>query len=160
MPAPFANTKQDFWDRLERQPNGCWNYPGANGSYGYFSNTFSDESIAHRVAWELANGPIPEGLLVLHKNECHNRSCCNPDHLYLGTYKDNARDALELGTQTGAVNARKMGLANRGRSLTEEHKAKINPKGQKRSEATKRKMSESAKKSVRKRKRNAKGQLI
>lgn len=47
---------------------------------------------AHRVAYEIANGPIPEGLLVRHL--CDNRLCCNPLHLAVGTIADNNRDRL------------------------------------------------------------------
>ena len=49
----------------------------------------------HRFIWEKYNGPIPEGLLVLHA--CDNRQCINPHHLHTGTYKDNTREAMERG---------------------------------------------------------------
>jgi hypothetical protein len=47
---------------------------------------------AHRVAWEEVNGPIPEGMLVLHR--CDNPPCVNTEHLFLGTNDDNMRDMI------------------------------------------------------------------
>lgn len=50
---------------------------------------------AHRAAWELAYGPIPEEMAVLH--HCDNPACCTPEHLFLGTIADNNRDMWRKG---------------------------------------------------------------
>ena len=59
------------------------------GRFYLYGHTLS----AHRVAYELAKGPIPDGLHVLHK--CHTPECVNPDHLYAGTNLENVDDRLE-----------------------------------------------------------------
>lgn len=57
------------------------------------------DHVAHRFAYELAVGPVPEGLCVCHR--CDNRQCFRPDHLFVGTHLDNAldREAKHRGNQ-------------------------------------------------------------
>jgi hypothetical protein len=62
------------------------------------------KTAAHRVAWTVAVGPIPEGLNVLH--HCDNRPCCNPAHLWLGTQRDNLLDMVAKGRHGMQVKAR------------------------------------------------------
>ena len=85
-----------FWSKVDRSggPDACWPWTTAgrviDGEYGKFRLRG-----AHRVSWELANGPIPDGLCVLHR--CDNPPCVRPDHLWIGTKKDNIRDAMSKG---------------------------------------------------------------
>ena len=77
-------------------PGECWPYKGAVGSGGYGRFMFKKEiKGAHVWAYEHANGPVTEGLFVLHS--CDNRRCANPAHLRLGTHQDNMDDKVERG---------------------------------------------------------------
>jgi hypothetical protein len=80
-----------FWDQV-RGAGDCWVWTGARGAngYGFVSGYSFTERFAHRLAWTMANGPIPEGKWVLHT--CDNPPCVNPAHLFLGSAKDNAQD--------------------------------------------------------------------
>jgi hypothetical protein len=87
-----ADMVKRFEAKVAVMPNGCheWQAKIDRGGYGKFwINGFR---LAHRVAWELFVGPVPERALVLHK--CDNRRCVNPDHLYLGTHWANVRDKV------------------------------------------------------------------
>jgi hypothetical protein len=87
-----------FWARV-RKTDGCWEWTGAKGEgYGRLGRVIGGHAVfftAHRYSYELANGPIPSGLLVRHT--CHNRACVRPDHLVLGTYLDNGADTARSG---------------------------------------------------------------
>lgn len=77
--------------------SGCWLWDGAKNNQGYGVMNVGAHRVqtAHRLAWEIARGPIPEGQCVLHR--CDNPSCINPAHLFLGTQKDNAEDREQKG---------------------------------------------------------------
>ena len=84
-------------------PTGCWLWTGrlvnrkvATETYGVI--VIARKSVrAHRYSWELHNGPIPEGMQVLHK--CDTPRCVNPEHLFLGTNADNMADKYTKGRQ-------------------------------------------------------------
>lgn len=76
---------------------GCFEWAGylQTDGYGTFYPGDKASSLAHRTSWEIHNGPIPEGLFVLHK--CDNPKCVNPDHLFLGSQQENVDDMIRKG---------------------------------------------------------------
>ena len=115
MPQPVIESK--FWDRVEKTPS-CWNWIGSLDGNGYGKMTKPgqcDRSLrAHRISWELAYGQIPNGLLVCHK--CDNPACVRPEHLFLGTQKDNVQDAIQKGRLNPAQCNQPFG-ENNGRAI-------------------------------------------
>lgn len=91
-PPDFPTVEEALWSRVRRDPEGCWEWQGPTGTNnGYGKTTFAGQyGLAHRVAWEVTHGEIPDGMKVLHR--CDNPLCCRPDHLWLGTQADNVRD--------------------------------------------------------------------
>jgi len=93
----YRNPQGTPAERLERgakaNPNtGCIEWVGyTRGGYGSL-RIDGKQLQAHRVAYEISKGPIPEGLFVCHK--CDNRRCINIEHLFLGTNKDNVDDMV------------------------------------------------------------------
>lgn len=77
----------------------CWEWTGfrSEKGYGKIASGKRGESPrrAHRVAWEIANGSIPNGLHILHR--CDNPSCVRPSHLFLGNDLENQRDRIKKG---------------------------------------------------------------
>lgn len=92
------NTVVDFWKKVDKGPHskGCWIWTAGTNSDGYGSMKLGQrKQSSHRISYELANGPIPAGMDVLH--HCDNRRCVNPEHLFLGTNLDNVRDRESKG---------------------------------------------------------------
>ena len=86
---------EQFWNQLLRDGE-CrvWSGYRNRGGYGRLSYRHEQWS-AHRLAFTLANGPIPLGFQVRHS--CDNPPCCNPDHLSIGTMEENNRDRVDRG---------------------------------------------------------------
>ena len=81
---------------LTDSPSGCklWTGPTHRNGYGQCRESYGTRS-THRAAYIHFVGPIPDGMCVLHK--CDTPLCCNPEHLALGTLRDNSRDMHQKG---------------------------------------------------------------
>lgn len=104
---------------VEYDPNGgCWLCDLAERKDGYVNICIDGKTIlAHRASWALHNGPIPEGLDVLHR--CDVRPCINPDHLFGGDDFVNQQDCVRKGRRNYALIARR-GIDNHFAKLCED----------------------------------------
>ena len=103
MTMPWTSPHERFHRSYMPDPNsGCWLWElKLRNGYGVFMMAWRDgKSIgAHRASWMLHKGPIPDDLFVCHK--CDVPSCVNPNHLFLGTHKENIQDASRKGRMKG-----------------------------------------------------------
>ena len=99
---PTRPIEERFWEKIDRSGghDACWEFQGARHTFGYgkIGVAGGHPQDAHRLAWQFTHGDIPEGMEVCH--QCDNPPCCNPAHLFLGTRKENAHDAMRKGRTT------------------------------------------------------------
>lgn len=113
---PRGTLEQRFFSKIDRTET-CWIWIGNKRPNGYGTiqegGKGSSTLSAHRLSYKIHKGDIPEGLVIMHS--CDNPSCVNPDHLSVGTYKENTADMIAKG--------RKLTVAPLG---TSNGKAKLN----------------------------------
>lgn len=109
---------QRFWGRVIKT-EGCWEWVGARNHHGYGVVAISGRmKRAHRVSFAISVGTIPDGLNVLHA--CDNPPCVRPDHLRVGSQKDNMRDASAKKRIVSPLSGQvQIGSINRNAKLTE-----------------------------------------
>ncbi|MBV8666706.1 MAG: HNH endonuclease [Burkholderiaceae bacterium] len=89
-----------FWRHVKKEPSGCWQWVGAKKPTGYGNFYMNSRYMgAHCASYLLFSGEIQEGKFVCHK--CDNPSCVNPEHLFLGSPKENMRDMMSKGRAIG-----------------------------------------------------------
>lgn len=102
--------KQRFWKRVEKLDSGCWIWTGSKnvGGYGLVGSGGKGGKylLTHRYSYTIHKGEIPQGMYVMHS--CDNPSCVNPDHLSLGTPKDNTLDAKNKGRLSNGERPKKL----------------------------------------------------
>jgi hypothetical protein len=99
--------EERFWSKVDiKGENECWEYKGYITQSGYGQFRLKGKGVrAHRFAYELTKGTIPEGACICHT--CDNRPCCNPKHLWKGNPKENTEDRINKGrTLCGENNGR------------------------------------------------------
>lgn len=90
-----------FYERITKSEY-CWIWNGSKDKNGYGKLRFNNKELrAHRVSWKIHYGEIPKNIFVCHK--CDNPSCTNPEHLFLGTAKDNTNDMIRKGRKIFSI---------------------------------------------------------
>ena len=92
----YCSTDCHFDYYVVKSATGWWAWNGVRAVFGYGKMIRQRRVVhAHRFAWQRENGPIPDGMFVLH--HCDNPWCVKPDHLFLGTLADNIHDCMSKG---------------------------------------------------------------
>ena len=87
---------KELYEKHVVKKDGCWEWKGNKDKDGYGKFNFNNKyTSAHRASWIIHNGPIPKGMFVLH--HCDQTFCSRPDHLFIGSAKDNRIDCMNKG---------------------------------------------------------------
>lgn len=120
--------EQRFLEKIVIMEDGCWHWNALRDKNGYGKFSIKGKSIrSHRFAYQTWIGPIPNKMLVCHKCDCP--PCVNPEHLFLGTEKDNANDMCSKNRQhrmIGSINPQSKLTENMVREIKLELKNNYN----------------------------------
>lgn len=98
-------TAPRFWAKVHKQDGACWLWQASTTAFGYgviWCSELDRQLGAHQYSWLLVHGSLPvRPLQVLHR--CDVPACVNPDHLFVGTQRDNIQDCLAKGRQAAAA---------------------------------------------------------
>jgi hypothetical protein len=96
----LKTTEQQILHNVKKTDSGCWVRTSSLMPKGYSTIKLNGKTrYAHRISYEHFVGPIPDGMCICHS--CDNPSCVNPQHLFLGTQKDNLADMTNKGRRNG-----------------------------------------------------------
>ena len=114
--------------RIVVAENGCWNWQGGLDKHKRGRIAVNGRTrLAHREVWRFFHGPIQNGKLLCH--HCDNPQCVNPDHLYVGTQRDNMRDFMERNTHWTEKDPERARKVGRESGLKNDwHRGEGNPK--------------------------------
>lgn len=107
-----------FWNKVDiKSGRECWEWlGGSRNAFGYGKFSYGNSGgYAHRAAWIMVYGEIPDDMHVLH--HCDNPPCCNPQHLWIGTHQDNMKDRDRKGR-----GLKRVGLTTESQIKTQERK--------------------------------------
>lgn len=115
---------EKFWMKVNYTET-CWLWTGTRYPTGYGRVRFRGKwGGAHRAAWILMNGDLDPQMCICH--HCDNPPCVRPDHLFIGTRKDNLHDAIRKGRwKPDPERSRQLGYANRGKKASLETRRKM-----------------------------------
>ena len=117
----FCSTICSVFGQILENENGCWEWQGSINDSGYGRTSIyesHERCLSHRLTYMLFIGEIPKGMHICHK--CDNPRCCNPDHLFPGTPKDNIRDCVKKGRAAPGYKKARPGVLHGNAKLDDE----------------------------------------